>query len=146
MRYTLLTILTLSIHCEAEIYKHVDENGRIHYTDSPPDNVVAKEIEIEKPIEYGPLDQNMSDSGSQLRKQDLSDQKRAKTNSIIRANHRKSQKEALRVKCEKAKSDLEYIKDLKNHSNNHYSSGYYEGRIANLKREISDACKLSNFR
>jgi glutaredoxin len=40
----LLLLLTISPVTQADLYKWVDENGKIHYGDSPPDNAKLKKI------------------------------------------------------------------------------------------------------
>lgn len=140
----LAAFLALTVH--AEIYKHVDDKGHVYYTDSPPNDVEAEVVELEPDIKYGPLDQNQSNAGANLRKQDMQRQRAAKQQSIANAEQRRRNKEILRAKCDKAKADMEDFKDMYNASNSRYDRGYYEGRMAILKRKIDDACKLSNFR
>ena len=42
----LLSLLTMPQNGTAEIYKWVDENGNIHFTDNPPHDEAAEEVEV----------------------------------------------------------------------------------------------------
>lgn len=146
MKYFWITLLLITQLAYSEIYKHTDEKGRVYYTDQPPENTEAEVVELEPDIKYGPLDQNSSNAGAHLRKQDLRRQRAAKQQSIANAEQRRRDKDILRAKCEQAKADMEDFKDMYNTSNSRYDRGYYDGRMAILKRKIDNACKLSNFR
>lgn len=43
---SLLVGILFSLACYAEVYKTVDKNGRVTYTDVPPENVAAKPVEL----------------------------------------------------------------------------------------------------
>lgn len=53
---TLLTIVGIVLSCNlahAEVYRWTDENGKVHYSDSPPKNIAHEDIsEKVRPINY----------------------------------------------------------------------------------------------
>ena len=49
----LIVCLMLCQHAGAEIYKYTDENGKVHFTDSPPLEVTPEILEIGEPVNQG---------------------------------------------------------------------------------------------
>ena len=60
----IIVYFSLASFAFADIYKWVDENGKVHYSDAKPDSIGAKEVKIRVNSYTNTIDAN-SNSGSQ---------------------------------------------------------------------------------
>lgn len=94
--FTLGALLLFSAVASAEIYRWVDENGQVHYSDRP--NPVAKSVSLDEPSEAPakyvvPVDENADGSSADAKK----------------LSQRSA--EVRQEQCEKAKTRLASYKD-----------------------------------
>lgn len=131
----------------AEIYRYVDENGKVHFTDSPPKDMAVRpeRLEIEQPIKHGTPPPNKK-AAQELFEQDKIDREQRRQERILAAQQRAKEKAQKRQACDKAKSDLVRMKQYRASASSINSKRYYNKRIEAAKKAEDEACKLSNFR
>lgn len=141
-------LLILLFACQpawAEIYKYVDENGKVHFTDSPPQNQAAEQIAIEQPVKHGtpPIDEETAQS---LFEEDRKRRERIRKERKLAAEKRAKEKAAKVAACDKAKGELARMRQYRAQASSINSKRYYNKRVEMAKDRIDEACKLSNFR
>ena len=139
----LSTILLWSQHSLARMYKWVDENGRTHYTQSPPPgDIEAKEIK-------GISKVDTESAQIQLEKQ------KEKADKLQDERHKRAEKEKkeeekvaqLKARCEQAKlSQASFERPRVNMVNEDGSRSIMEEKqrlegLEKAKKEVKEACK-----
>lgn len=142
------TVFLMLILCQpawGEIYKYVDENGKIHFTDSPPLDQATEKLAIEQPVKHDtpPLDEAMAKS---LFEQDNLRRKKIREKRKLEAEKHAKEKAVRVAACDKAKSELARMKQYRAQASSINSKRYYNKRVDMAKDQVDDACKLSNFR
>ena len=128
----------------AQLYKSVDKNGRVIYTDQPPANADAKVINIPKSVTDAPAPSKSyvaQDKESEKKKKDANE-KAAKAGDPAK----KAQEDQAR--CAQARSAYQMYSDggrlLKNNAKGereYLSDAEIESERARSKREMDEACK-----
>ena len=100
--------ITTSV-CYGEIYKWVDENGKVHFSQTPPNNE-AEKIDVNNRSETLPainnnVDQTRSSVENQKRYSDYLEQERLERKEKREA--KKQKKAELRTKCRNVRAELE---------------------------------------
>lgn len=140
------TLLVLAaLPCAAEIYTWTDEKGKTHFSDVPPPKQKKEIIIVEPPPQAGTV---ITGTGQvkQYKKNDAIRNYNKQASDQRTADKKALNQHKLQQQCDRARSALKDYRDMHNYSNSTIDRGYYEGRIAQLKRRESQACKLSNFR
>lgn len=141
----LIVCLMLCQHAGAEIYKYTDENGKVHFTDSPPLEVTPEILEIGEPVNQG-IPAPDKKAAEALFEQDKIRQEELRRERIQAARQREKEKASKQLACEKAKSDLVRMKQYRSQASSANSKRYYNKRVEMAKDVEDEACKLSNFR
>lgn len=129
----------------AEIYKYRDANGKVHFTDQPPEHVEAQVLEIEQPAKNDTPLPNAKRAEA-LFEQDKIDQEQRRLERIQEAKERQQEKDKLKLACEKAKSELVRMQQYRAQASSISSKRYYNERVEQAKAAEDEACKLSLFR
>ena len=130
----LLLLCALSVDLSADIYRWVDENGRVQFGDRPPQDKSADEIIIK----MTPASSTPSSLGESTPQQDRLEKQQQLLNKF-RIEREESQQKAEEKKEKEAKRmrDCAYAKDnLKRYRS---ASGIYEPMPDGSKRKFSDA-------
>jgi len=137
----LLTVFCTPIH--AEIYKWVDENGKVHFSDAPHEEAKAETIEVKPAVKIGTVKPQSADH---LFQQDFSKNQQKQQQRENKAEQRRKKKTALKKACDNAKADLENAIVRRTGASSSSSKRYYNEKIELAKEQEEEACKLSNFR
>lgn len=138
-----LTLLTICSPGHAEIYKWVDENGNLHFSDEPHEEVKAEKIDVAPAVKIGTV---KPQSAEHLFQQDYSKNQHKQQQRLNKAEQRKQKKAALRKACDDAKADLAKAIAYRAGASSNSSKRYYNEKIELAKIREDEACKLSNFR
>ncbi len=141
----IVVLLAMSPFASAEIYTFTDKEGKVHYTDQPPESEQVEAVELEPLPKIGTVVPNAKHADKLFRE----DQVRArayKNKRIAAANAIKKRKEAKRKACEDARQSLNRAVANRAGARSHSSRRYYNQRIEAAKEREDEACKLSNFR
>ena len=104
---TLFVLLCTCGTSYGEIYKWVDENGKVHYTQTPPSKSAEKmDIEHDTEIDAGSYQNNQSPSSieSQRKYSDYLEQERLERKE--KREQKKKEKEEARSKCNNVRAQL----------------------------------------
>ena len=104
---SVLLLMTAPVH--AQLYKWVDEQGKVHYSDQPPSGKVKSESTLSLPSPPGAA--SSPDSGKTWQEKELEFQKRKTGAAEAEAKKQKAEQEAKtkRENCEKAKNQLSQL-------------------------------------
>jgi len=141
-----LTALLLTIFCasaHAEIYKWIDENGKVHFSDAPHEEAKTETIEVESAVKIGTVKPQSADH---LFQQDFSKSQQKQQQREGKAEQRSKKKAKLRKACDDAKADLANAIVRRSGASSSSSKRYYNEKIELAKEREDEACKLSNFR
>ena len=127
----------------AEIYKYVDENGRITYTNLPKKG--AKKLDLDPvsaaktrsstgPTDFPKVDNHTQKKRDDLRKQILQDELATEEKSFTEAQKMLKEGEAIRIGDE-ARNNQKYLDRVKKLKDN---VSLHERNIAALKKELGD--------
>lgn len=102
-----LLLLMQPVH--AELYKWVDEQGNVHYSDQPAGGKTKSESTLNIPSQPGAL--NSADGGKSWQEKEQEFQKRKASAAEAEAKKQKAEQEAKtqRENCEKAKQNLSQL-------------------------------------
>jgi len=139
---TLLLIVSGSL-AHAEIYKWVDENGKVHFSDTPHEEAEVETVEVEPAVKIGTVKPQSADH---LFEQDFSKNQQKQKQREDKAEQRRKKKAALIKACDDAKADLANAIVRRSGASSSSSKRYYNEKIALAKERQDEACKLSNFR
>jgi hypothetical protein len=141
-RLLFLGLLALAPHAHAELYKWIDAQGKVHYTDQPP-TVSAQTIKNSATGQAGTTTQ----ATQSLNAQEQAYQKRRKEAEDARAKEAEQSRIA-RENCDKARKNL----DALNNSSRVYTTNAAGQRtymddaarasaLANSQKAVSEFCK-----
>lgn len=143
LRYLTLLLITFCPPSYAEIYKWVDENGKVHFSDTPHEERAVEAVEIEPAVKIGTV---KPQSAEHLFEQDFSKSQQKQQHREDKAEQRRKKKAALHKACDDAKQDLADAIVRRSGASSSSSKRYYNEKIALAKEREDEACKLSNFR
>ena len=104
----LLCLFSISVYGE-KLYRWVDDNGRVHYTDKPPAERVEKQAEVSESLK--PL--NIGENSDEINKiKDVFPQETEEEANFRQqqAEEKKKQRQQQLSKCDKARRDLKTIR------------------------------------
>jgi len=127
----------------SEIYKWVDENGKVHFSDTPHEEAEVETVEVEPAVKIGTVKPQSADH---LFRQDFSKSQQKQQQRENKAEQRRKKKAALKKACDDAKTDLSNAIVRRSGASSSSSKRYYNEKIALAKEREDQACKLSNFR
>lgn len=137
-RPALLIILLLStpLSLAGGIYKWIDENGQVHYTQTPPPNTPAEQMKGAPP----PADDPEAVRGDLQRQLDALDEQRAQRDEAFA--EQKQKEETARIKKQNCETARKNLAKLRRGGNNAYMTP--EGEVVRLTdderaRRIEDA-------
>jgi Domain of unknown function (DUF4124) len=140
---TVLLLIISSSPSHADIYKWIDENGKVHFSDAPHEEAKAETIEVEPAVKIGTVKPQSADH---LFQQDFSKSQQKQQQRENKAEQRRKKKAKLRKACDDAKADLANAIVRRSGASSSSSKRYYNEKIALAKEREDEACKLSNFR
>lgn len=145
-------LMVLSGAVQAELYRWVDENGRVHYTDTPPPPNAKKTEEIDAKRRAAPAAQTDGDAaqGKSYVEQEAEFQKRQvqKAEKQAAEAREKEQAEARKRGCQEARTELAGLQ-AGNRITQYNAQGErvflddreIKEKIAQVKKSIADLCK-----
>ena len=141
----LLTLLLISFCTpgHAEIYKWVDENGNMHFSDSPHEEKEVETLNLEPAVTIGTVTPQSADH---LFQKDFSKSQNKQRQRENKAEQRRNKKAALQKACSDAKQELIDAKVRRTSASSSTAKRYYNEKIELAKAREDEACKLSNFR
>jgi hypothetical protein len=114
-----------ALACQAQVYKYIDKDGKVQYTDRPPDDAKKTEVKVDKPSTDAKSAPDWRDKERDL-------------------NSRLNDKRRLQEECVKAKDFLrEFAAYQATHPRERW---YYNGReitpaiVDESRRVVRDAC------
>jgi len=138
-----LLLIVFGSSAYAEIYRWVDENGKVHFSDTPHEEAKVEIVEIEPAVKIGTVKPQSADH---LFQQDFSKSQQKQQNRENKAEQRRQKKAATIKACDDAKTDLANAIVGRSGASSSSSKRYYNEKIALAKEREDEACKLSNFR
>jgi hypothetical protein len=107
---SVLLLVTTPVY--AQLYKWVDEQGKVHYSDQPPSGKAKNESTLNIPSQPGTTSSPESDKNWQ--EKELEFQKRQTSAAEAEAKKQKAEQEAKtkRENCEKAKNQLSQLESI----------------------------------
>jgi len=139
---TLLLIFSGS-SAHAEIYKWMDENGKLHFSDTPHEEAEVETVTVEPAVKIGTVKPQSADH---LFRQDFSKSQQKQQQRENKAEQRRKKKAALIKACDDAKADLANAIVRRSGASSSSSKRYYNEKIALAEEREDETCKLSNFR
>jgi len=143
--YLLLALMLLPVTSNAEIYKWVDKNGRVHYDDKPP---VTGQKELMNINEESNAVKGLTDDRAEKRKtllDAIDEDRQLKKEKEAKAKKKKTK---LNKQCHRAKDGLKRyersasVYDLDKDGNRVTLPGSVRDKIiADLKKKIAENCK-----
>jgi len=143
LRYLICLLIIFCAPCQAEIYKWVDENGKVHFSDTPREEGTVEAVEIEPAVKIGTVTPQSADH---LFQKDFSKHQQTEQKRVNQAEKRRQKKAALRKACDDAKQNLADAIRHRAGASSQSSKRYYNEKIEQAKNQEDEACKLSNFR
>lgn len=140
---TALLLIVFYATAHAEIYKWVDENGKVHFSDAPHEEANVETIEVEPAVKIGTVKPQSADH---LFRQDFSKSQQKQLQRDNKAEQRRKKKAKLHKACDDAKADLANAIVRRSGASSSTSKRYYNEKIELAKDRENEACKLSNFR
>jgi len=107
---SVLLLIASPVH--AQLYKWVDEQGKVHYSDQPPSGKAKSESTLDIPSQPGAA--GSPDSGKSWQEKELEFQKRKTSAAEAEAKKQKAEQETQtkRENCEKAKLNLSQLESV----------------------------------
>lgn len=109
VRFAIVSILALCLSATVEatrFYKWVDEDGVVHYSDSPPDHSRYEQIQTREPASsFQELEEQMREDA---------DEAEAAAEAAAPARAPQSADEARRMNCENARNNLQTLQSFQN--------------------------------
>ncbi len=105
-------LLLMASPAHAQLYKWVDEQGKVHYSDQPPSGKAKSESTLNIPTQPGAA--SSPDSSKSWQEKELDFQKRKTSAAEAEAKKQKAEQEAKtkRENCEKAKNQLSQLESI----------------------------------
>ena len=125
----------------AQLYKHVDKDGKVTYTDTPPANADAKAVNIPKSAigSASPAKSYVAQDKDQDKKRKADQEKQAKAGDAA-----KKEEEAAK-RCEQARAAHQYFAEggriFKPGTRDLMSDSEIESERARTRRDVDEACK-----
>lgn len=141
----MLVLIIVSGQATAKVYKWVDKNGGIHYSQHPPPNGPAEEIEKNYAREASDPEKIQQERREKREEFNKRHQERLDKKKTARQN--KKDKEKLRQACNKARAKLKNLmtdRQVRKKVGDTYTMMTDEQRkkdIAELKKKLSEQCK-----
>lgn len=143
---TLLFTMFFMVSLQAgQVYKWVDESGQVHFSQFPPEEREAENVNIN-----APTSSNSKQAVENLQKlrQQLTEQVVDRTTQSEEEKQAAADKERMAENCQKAKQRLldlqnngRIYKTLENGEREWYDEKGREGLIANAKKDVDKYCK-----
>ena len=92
------------------VYKWVDENGKVHFTDRPPPGVEAQSVEIKQRATPAPSDSDSEDRAERRRRLTEAFEAERKEKAALRARAKAEARER-KAKCASARDRLKFISE-----------------------------------
>ena len=125
----------------AQLYKHVDKDGRVHYTDQPPANADAKAVNIPKAA----LGDRAPAKSYVAQDKDADKKRKADAEKQGKAGEAAKKEEESAKRCEQARAAHQYFveggKIFKPGSRDLMTDADIESERARTRREMDEACK-----
>ncbi|HYC35491.1 MAG TPA: DUF4124 domain-containing protein [Usitatibacter sp.] len=125
----------------AQLYKHVDKDGRVHYSDQPPANADAKALNIPKSA-IG------SSSGSKsyvAQDKEIDKKRKAEQEKQGKAGDAAKKEEEAAKRCDQARAAHQYFVDggkiFKPGSRDLMTDSEIESERSRTRRDMDEACK-----
>ena len=138
-----LLLIVFGSSAYAEIYRWVDENGKVHFSDTPHEEANVETLKIEPAVKIGTVKPQSADH---LFQQDFSKSQKKQKQRENKAEQRRKKKAALRKACDDAKADLANAIVRRSGASSSSSKRYYNEKIELANEREDEACKLSKFR
>lgn len=141
----LFTMLFMGSLQAGQVYKWVDESGQVHFSQFPPEEREAENVNIN-----APTSSNSKQAVENLQKlrQQLTEQVVDRTTQSEEEKQAAADKERMAENCQKAKQRLldlqnngRIYKTLENGEREWYDEKGREGLIANAKKDVDKYCK-----
>lgn len=143
LRHLLILLIIFCSPSHAEFYKWVDDNGKVHFSDTPREEGAVEAVEIKPAVNIGTV---KPQSAEHLFKKDFSKHQQTEQTRESQSEKRLKKKVALRKACDDAKADLANAIVRRSGASSSSSKRYYNEKIELAKEREDEACKLSNFR
>ena len=106
-----LLVTLLAGGAQAEIYKWVDANGNVHYSDSPPPGDSAQQVQLAPQPSEESLQQGREENARRLRYQQRESAARKETKETQQKEQQQSEKQAakLQSQCKEARQQLKIL-------------------------------------
>ncbi|MEH6357911.1 MAG: DUF4124 domain-containing protein [Pseudomonadales bacterium] len=143
LRHLFILLFIFCSPSHAEFYKWVDDNGKVHFSDTPREEGAVEAIEIKPAVNIGTV---KPQSAEHLFEKDFSKHQQTKQTRESQSEKRVKKKTALRKACDDAKKDLNNAITRRTGASSTTSKRYYNEKIQIAKDREDEACKLSNFR
>ena len=124
-KFVCMLAASAALVCQAQVYKYVDKDGKVQYTDRPPDDAKKSEVKVDKPSSEA-----KGTADWREKERDL--------------NSRLNDKRRLQDECVKAK---EFLRDFAAYQAAHPRERfYYNGReitpgiVDESRRVVRDTC------
>jgi len=143
LRYLLILLIIFCSPSHAEFYKWVDDNGKVHFSDTPREEGAVEAVEIKPAVNIGTVKPS---SAEHLFEKDFSKHQQTEQNRESQADKRRKKKASLRKACDDAKQDLSNAIERRAGASSSSSKRHYNEKIEIAKDREDEACKLSNFR
>ena len=143
MKRALIIALALAFApaAAAQLYKHVDKDGRITYTDTPPANVDAKSVNIPKSA----IGTAAPSKSYVAQDKDLDKKRKADQEKAGKAGEAAKKEEEAAKRCEQARAAHQYFADggriFKPGTRELMSDTEIESERARTLRDVDEACK-----
>ena len=150
--WVLLTGMIFALGVQAQVYKWVDKDGNVHFTDQPPpkEETVSEEVDVSA-SELTPAQERAAVARLQLQQQKMSDQQegRAKNEHEEKSRRIERHNESVRKSnaCTKAQSQLHFLNgggaifSTDDNGERHYmDDGTRKATIANMRQQIKQYC------
>jgi hypothetical protein len=141
----IILLLTAPLSLAGGIYKWIDENGQVQYTQTPPPNIPAERMKGAPP----PADDPEAVRGDLQRQLDALDEQRAQRDEAFA--EQKQKEETARIKKQNCETARKNLAKLRRGGNNAYMTPEGEvvrltdderaRRIENAKQGIKDNCE-----
>jgi vacuolar-type H+-ATPase subunit I/STV1 len=143
LRHLLFLFIIFCSPSHAEFYKWLDDNGKVHFSDTPREEGANEAVEIKPAANIGTVKPS---SAKHLFKKDFSKRQQTEQARQSQSEKRLKKKTALRKACDDAKQDLATAIERRSGASSPSSKRRYNEHIELAKDRKGAACKLSNFR
>ena len=144
MKRVMIAVLALAFAplAGAQLYKHVDKDGKVYYSDQPPTSGDAKTLNIPKSAlgtQSGPTKSYVATD------KDADKKRKADAEKAGKAGDKAKQEEEAAKRCDQARAANQYFVDggkiFKPGGRDLMSDAEIESERARTRREMDEACK-----